>query len=314
MTKKIFPLEEIKQLIESEQFTIKDLAAYYNTSRPTMSKFLRENNLNTLRNKQKQKINQLNENEIVTLYTIEHNTLTEIAKKMGVSTSPIKSILLKNQINLRTNSEAHQKYYVDEHYFEKIDTLSKAYLLGFLCADGFVTKRNEIGIGVNKKDISIVEFFQRELKTNKPIKLIKRTNSAELRVQNVFLFKQITSLGVIPNKSLVLDIGQVIQNAELSDKQIKAFLLGYFDGDGGIYKSNNQYSFSITGTFETCQYFKKYFNNIGFFVKRHNDEKNNWTYQVGGRNQVRKCLSQIYEIADQLEYYYLRKYIIFTEL
>lgn len=38
-------------------------------------------------------------------------------------------------------------------------------------------------------------------------------------------------------------------------------------------KKTKQWSCSVTGTFETCSYYKEYFQNVGFFTKRHPDEK-----------------------------------------
>ena len=46
MVRKTFPIEEIKELLE-QNYTIQQLADVFGVSRPTMSKFLKENNLKT---------------------------------------------------------------------------------------------------------------------------------------------------------------------------------------------------------------------------------------------------------------------------
>ena len=46
MRKKTFPIEEIKKLIDQD-YKIVEIANYFNTSRVTMGKFLKENNLKT---------------------------------------------------------------------------------------------------------------------------------------------------------------------------------------------------------------------------------------------------------------------------
>jgi len=97
---------------------------------------------------------------------LEEHTLKEAANIFNVSITTIRKYKDKYglSVNLniarQRNSEKHTMYKCDIHYFDKIDTFDKAYLLGFLCADGFVTDRNEVGIGVSKKDEDVVKFFK----------------------------------------------------------------------------------------------------------------------------------------------------------
>lgn len=105
-------------------------------------------------------------------------------------------------------------------------------------------------------------------------------------------------------------------------EEIKQLInLGYFDGDGGFVKTKPtekyptiQYSSNVTGTFETCEYFKQYFKGVGYYTKRHADNKNNYTYCIGGRNKVREAFSTLYEIKDELTFFYQRKYNLFIEM
>ena len=91
-----------------------------------------------------------------------------------------------------------------------------------------------------------------------------------MRVQNKDLVDRIKQYGVVPNKSLILDIEKIIKKANLDEKQISTFLLGYFDGDGCISlahrkKDNKGYfEMSVTGTLETITYFYNYFGNSVF--------------------------------------------------
>lgn len=109
---------------------------------------------------------------------ISEETLTELLKKYTITeTADILQLnastvrRYKNKYGIKTNSEIakksnsqkHTKYSCDINYFDNIDTMDKAYLLGFICADGFVAPRNEVGIGVSSKDEDIVLFFQKQL-------------------------------------------------------------------------------------------------------------------------------------------------------
>ena len=319
MRKKTFPIEEIKKLIDQD-YKIVEIANYFNTSRVTMGKFLKENNLKTKVSQRREKTSSINEQLVCQEYR-DGKTIKELGIKYQVSDSVIKRCLKNGNVKIRTNSEAHQKYELDINYFNKIDTLNKAYLLGFFCADGWVTDRNEFGIAVKTSDIDIIYFFQKELKTNKSVQFKNNGEAVELRLQNEIAASALKGYGVIPRKSLIIDIGEVIKKANLDKEQIKAFLLGYFDGDGGFTVSTPtekyptvQYASNITGTYETCTYFKQYFNNVGFFTKRHNDEKNNYTYCISGRNMVRKAFSTLYSIKNKLTFFYRRKYNIFIEM
>ena len=317
MAKKEFPISEIQRLIQEENYSIEKLAFYFKTSRPTMGKYLKEHNILTQRNLQKRYIDNLNKESIVKEYQ-SGSSIKQIAIKFGVSTTPIKNILRSYDENLiRTNSESHTKYPCDIHYFDKIDSANKAYLLGFICADGYVTAKHEVGIEVAKKDSDVIDFFKNEMKSNKP--LISTEQKYGLRLQNEILYKKLLEYDIVPNKSLILNISEVIRKAQISKDLIPCCLLGYYDGDGGIYKYDKknttiQFSCSITGTYETCSYFKNFFDNVGFFTKRHKDDKNNYTYQIGGRNQVKKSLNKLYNNKELPDFWYKRKYNKFLEL
>lgn len=315
------PTQEVQSLID-QNFKIADLAKYFNVSKPTISLFLKENNLETAEMKKRRLAAEVPEREIADKY-LAGSTLAQLGKEYYVSTSVIKRCLKNHKVKTRTNSESHAVYHCDIKYFDSIDTMNKAYLLGFICADGFVTGRNEVGIELNPKDREIVEFFKNELKTDKPI--FENEQKVGLRIQNKQIANTLQQYYIVPNKSLTLNIQNVIQAANLNEDQIKAFMLGYFDGDGGIYhyipspeiKTEKHYceqwSMNVTGTLETCLFYKNYFK-VGFLTKRHNDSKNNYTYQIGGKNLVKKSLQQLYEIYDQLDQCLERKHNRFLEL
>lgn len=198
-----------------------------------MSKFLKENGLKTQKNIQLNRCKNINPLEVCDLYN-QGKTILEISNLYGVSTTTIKNRLKINDIHIRTNSESHKKYSEDFNYFDNIDNYDKSYLLGFICADGWVSNRNELGIEVCKKDKDIIYWFKEQIKTDKPI--IEKEKSYGLIVQNERITTTLNSYDIIPNKSLILNIGSVIEKANIKENFIPALLLGYFDGDGGIYK------------------------------------------------------------------------------
>ncbi|MFX1377162.1 MAG: LAGLIDADG family homing endonuclease [Promethearchaeota archaeon] len=116
-------------------------------------------------------------------------------------------------------------------YFEKINTKSKAYWLGFFYADGYISniRNNKIfGIKVGIKDEKIVDKFINEIGIN-PIykKVVDGQTKARIQITCDKIASDLEKHGVIKKKSNLLEL-PIFDNREL----YLSFLLGYFDGDG----------------------------------------------------------------------------------
>ena len=94
----------------------------------------------------KQKIN-LPEKKIIILHK-NGATILELSKLFKVSITPIRRVLISNSISTKRDSKFYSKssriYKLNEGYFEKINTQDKAYILGFIYADGNLHKRRPI--------------------------------------------------------------------------------------------------------------------------------------------------------------------------
>jgi hypothetical protein len=145
---------------------------------------------------------------------------------------------------------APRKYTLNENYFESVDNETKAYWLGFIYADGFITKRkpghgqNVLGITLAEKDH--VERFCESIGTNKPVKTYKKIRgyseeSVEHKIALISnkLVSDIEKLGVVENKTFLLE-----SIPKIPEEYVRDFIRGYFDGDGSVYshiqKSNRQ--------------------------------------------------------------------------
>ena len=74
--------------------------------------------------------------EIKSLY-LSGKSLSEIALIAGCRFENIRSHLKRMQISCRKQEEAQRKMYLNQEFFNSIDTEEKAYVLGFLFADGY---------------------------------------------------------------------------------------------------------------------------------------------------------------------------------
>ena len=167
----------------------------------------------------------------------------------------VKKVLVDNGIEIRTTKQTSRKYTHTYDFFEKIDNEEKAYWLGFLYADGYITRGNKTGVKLGIKDLEHLEKFRNSLKITNPIE-IGKVNSFGTVVEycRVILtsektFNDLSDKGCVKNKSLILNF----PTEEILPKElVNHFIRGYFDGDGSIYtsKGRNFPSISFTGTKE----------------------------------------------------------------
>lgn len=157
---------------------------------------------------------------------------------------------------------APRLYTLNENYFENIDTEDKAYWLGFIYADGFITKRKK-GMGQNVLGITLhekepLELFCSHIQTNKPVR--KYYHKSEFSKEDTVEYKiaiisnkvvsDIEKWGVVERKTFELS---TIPN--ISGDLIPHFIRGYFDGDGSVfinkqrggYGGNKIYYYNILG-------------------------------------------------------------------
>ena len=162
--------------------------------------------------------------------------MDNIAINLNISDRAVRRVLKEEGINTRLKN----RYILDENYFDCIDTESKAYILGFIYADGFVgdEKFNNIVIAVN--DLEILEFIAKEFKFTGNIRKTKKggfENSKcgySLNFSSKIMASRLREIGLYPNKSLTIDT-----LPQIDKKLVRHFIRGYFDGDGSIVLSHN---------------------------------------------------------------------------
>lgn len=101
-----------------------------------------------------------NEIELAIIERYKNNESSEkIAKDYKMNGTTVCRILKRNGIKIRPGKENKRKLDLEINWFKNIDTEVKAYYLGFLYADGNVSKReNSFKIELHKKDIGILYY------------------------------------------------------------------------------------------------------------------------------------------------------------
>ena len=224
----------------------------------------------------------------------------KIADFYQVSRTVIKRILETQEKGIVIRKRT-SKYQYQQDIFEVIDTVEKAYWLGFLAADGCNYQREHnasIIININEKDIDHLNKFKQFCNTDAEIKsyigyegFSNQTPMCKITLNSKKISNDLIDKGILPNKSLIL------QPPKISKEFYKPFILGYFDGDGSISKTSqcNNYSISIQGTKEILTWICEVLNWDAKLEKRNiNSDNNSYYIRCGGTNKPYQILSQLY--------------------
>lgn len=233
--------------------------------------------------------------------------------EMICSASTVRNVLFKyfpEVIRKRPGTECN----ID--YFETIDTHLKAYFLGFIAADGCISKaygRNtpnshKLTIGLNLKDRIVLERFKEELCWTGIFNERPDTSLTVLCIQNKKLTDDIIKYGLTPRKSLTL--GNIVNNVPIGFRN--SFILGYFDGDGcatlsqpkgptgtGFSKKGVPYKKRLTASFlGTLDMIEGIAYEVGLtsaYLYQPSKDKNTYHLQVSKKSELIKLYRYMYK-------------------
>lgn len=191
-------------------------------------------------------------------------TPTMVAKELKMNQKNIHYYINKYNIDVINKC---RKYNHNDHYFDNIDTENKAYLLGFIIADGYLSEKRRICLNNSIDDISILELFQKEISpdskliiSNKQKGTKFRKKQGTIRITSHHMYKVLSEkYGIIENKTqdttFKFDLSLIPENLLIH------FIRGFFDGDGSVsfYKTKNTIFFNFSFIFNS----KIFANQIG---------------------------------------------------
>lgn len=219
----------------------------------------------------------------------EGKSISEIARQLGVNRKTL-SKYLKNTFKLKIRQDGKKS--VDDYYFNNIDTAEKAYWLGFLYADGCVSKNNKIEFGLQDADKDNVFYFKNAIKSAHAIskKIVFNNDKKFVNWRISFTSKIMASdlkrNGCIPQKTYSIQFP-----TDLSQELMYHFIRGYTDGDGCICVSDNKlfvtYTSASLSFLEKFQYFL-YKENITSYIYKVTN-KDNWRLDVTALNAKKLC-------------------------
>lgn len=241
---------ELRKL--SKHKTLNEIAAIFDVHRTTVGKWKKSYGLLGIVRQRKETDISLRIKEAINSGELDNFweqglNLQQIARKLETNHTTLRKYLRKNgeerpkhlklnalgNKNYDGNLSGNAKYYVNENFFETIDTEEKAYVLGFWAADGWMSKR-ALFIATSEEDIDFLEKIRNIIPTEAPI-ITKSKKSG-------FNRKRLSILS-LARKKMYLDVQRLGFTERKSENMIfpdipkrlhKHFIRGFWDGDGYI--------------------------------------------------------------------------------
>lgn len=196
----------------------------------------------------------------------------------------------------------------NDTYFDEINKKEKAYFLGLIYADGYISNECELGISLIYTDRRILDLLNQELGGVHIVKERKRntsfngydyiTHSADFRVYSKPIYDGLTKNGISARKT----------NSNIYPKIdgefIQHFIRGYFDGDGCVYKHTHQ-GYNMVHFTCSNKKFLEYLDgvitkNIGIHGKIYKEKDKKYRLMYYRRTDAESLLNYMYYDSDNL--------------
>jgi intein-encoded DNA endonuclease-like protein len=178
--------------------------------------------------------------------------MKELSDLLNISERSVSRVLIDNNINTRLKN----RYTLNEDYFSVIDSEEKAYILGFLYADGYVDNDNYIVFSLTERDGYMVQLIADKIEFTGEVKTYQKGGSYEnskpkcvLSFSSEKMASDLRAIGLYPNKSTSME-----NIPKIEERLYRHFVRGYFDGDGSITTSLHSSCHIVRGKTKVYQY------------------------------------------------------------
>lgn len=206
----------------------------------------------------------------------------------------------------------------NKNYFHNIDSDLKAYLFGFIFADGYVaynenTRNYEFAMQLQSQDKYILDILNKELggvhditHKNPQDKIINgvKTRSGHsdvLRVYSKDIVNDLMEHGVVPDKTHNYVLPKV------SDEYLFDFLRGYIDGDGCYYNHHGNTSMHITcANVDILKWLQSTLDEYGILTSIYKEKDLKYRLNCASKESIKMLVTLLYH--DKFSLCLLRKY------
>ena len=236
----------------------------------------------------------------------------DLAKKYHMDVHTIYNIL--NEANIHRHQGVRSK--CNEDYFEKIDNPNKAYLLGFIKADGAIVN-NHLAIEVHKKDKGLILFAQEQINPQATISEVNSITTTVTQSGKKYTSQKNDVKIAFGSQKIGLDLGKygIIQNksknltrvpVEYIPKNLLSFYFrGLVDGDGCVHKDGKVSIYS--GSREFIENVQKILTEEAQVSKLGIYHGTSYFVTWASKKDKKKLFNYLYKDLDAT-YYYPRKY------
>lgn len=188
-------------------------------------------------------------------WTIEEEQYVSMHYTTALSINDIASVLHRTptavQIKARKMGLKRSEYTCNHRFFQNIDTEEKAYWLGFIYADGYISINNQtnsavVGIELRESDINHIKKFNKSINGNYKVSIRSRQcnlsqhsekfDIACIRIYSLPMFNDLKNHGIVENKTYRTEYPIIDKNFMIP------FIRGYFDGNGWIMQKQSSYT------------------------------------------------------------------------
>jgi hypothetical protein len=280
----------------------------------------------------------LNKELLSDLYITKQQSLGDIAKQFRCSRAYVLRLCKEYKIEVRSKGEARiqalkkskftgKSYHnVNEKFFNEW-SIEMAYVLGFLFADGCLTRcvkfqsQDYYQLQITIMDLDLLNKIKELMKSEHPI--LPRRNSNGKIIYGITIGREkitqdLIKLGLTPRKSLIAKF------PDMPEELIKHFIRGYFDGDGSIsFSRNKRYKggiWKVSFLSGSQNFIKSIRENLHKFtgisepeIKKHKHAK---AYYISyfSQDDIKKLFKYFYDdYTLQNKLYLARKYLKFNE-
>ncbi len=278
--------------------SILKMTKVFDLSYSQINRILRNNNVYIKGGRKRKKFTEDEIADIRNKYESNKYTISQLSKEYNVDTNTLSFIIRKNEISKPNNNFVNK--FINEDYFEVIDSPLKAYWIGFLFADGNVRNIQnttyQIRFGLKKDDVETIIKFKNDLNLDAKIEYDNRGNGyCSIGFVSKKMFDDLKQYNIVPNKTYEIDS---LKLEFIPDKYRVDFVRGLFDGDGCI-------TYDEEGK-DVTLHFTSYSKNITMqiqqiidkMIKKNKSNKifktNAWHCAWRGKQQVLKIMDKLY--------------------
>lgn len=123
-----------------------------------------------------------------------------------------------------------RQYNVNDDFFSNWN-MDMAYLLGFITADGYISRQDELVVSINYNDVELLQYMKRVMQIENPIRVYNDGNYkyCTLSIHSYKLCNDLYVLNVTNRKTYT-----IVAPPFIPEDMIKYYIRGLFDGDGSI--------------------------------------------------------------------------------